>query len=161
MIRITSNVDTVIAQLKRYRDGLNAKIHTMLERLAAIGVDVAEVQFRTARYDGNKDIAVSGPVWISDNKLVVTASGSSVLFVEFGSGIQMEEHPLASEFGYGPGTWSDNEALGGKHHWDDPKGWYYEHGKKSHGNPPARAMYDAGKEMRKRIIEIAREVFSE
>ena len=32
---------------------------------------------------------------------------------------------------------------------------------RTHGNPPARAMYDAGKAMRERIVEIAREVYKE
>ena len=29
----------------------------------------------------------------------------------------------------------------------------------THGNPPARAMYDAGKEMREQVRAIAKEVF--
>ena len=58
----------------------------------------------------------------------------------------------------GPGTWSlDSDS--GKGHWDDPEGWYYEHGKKSHGNPPAMAMYDAAQTMVAELTTIAREVF--
>ena len=146
-MRITSNIDTVIAQVKQYRDKLNDRIRLLLEKLGEIGVNTAAIKFRSAKYDGNNDVDVTIE-WSDENTLRIVASGGSVLFIEFGSGLGGYGHPQAGELGYGPGTWSDNEALGGKHHWDDPKGWYYEHGQKSHGNPPARAMYDAGKEMR-------------
>lgn len=158
-MRITTNAGTVILQLKQYRDNMNGKIHTLLERLAQIGVDTADTRFKTAQYDGDNDVTVTGPEWVGENKLVIRASGKSVLFIEFGSGLPGYGHPKAQDLGYGPGTYSDSEALGGKHHWDDPKGWFYKHDERSHGNPPARAMYDAGKEMRERVAEIAREVF--
>lgn len=159
MIRISSNIDAVIKQLRQYRDHLDEKRRRFMERLADLGVATADLKFRTADYDGEKDVSVTGPVWVDDKTLRVAASGSSVLFIEFGSGLIGGGHPQSAEFGYGPGTYSDNESLGGKHHWDDPKGWYYEHGKKSHGNPPARAMYEAGKQMRENIAKIAREVY--
>lgn len=158
-MKITTNADTVIKQLKSYRDGINGKLHTLMERLAAVGITKADMTFRTAEYDGDNDVEVTGPEWIGENVLQIVASGETVLFIEFGSGLIGDGHPQAADFGYGPGTFSDNEALGGKGHWDDPKGWYYRHGEKSHGNPPARAMYEAGKEMRLRIREIAAEVF--
>lgn len=160
MIKITTNVDSVIAHLKKYRDNINPKIKIFLERLGNIGVDTATIKFNTAQYDGDKQVDVSPIEWVSDTSIKIRASGASVLFVEFGSGLKaVFSHPQAEEFGYGAGTWSENEALGGKGHWADPKGWYYEHGKISHGNPPARAMYDAGKAMREQIGTIAAEVF--
>lgn len=158
-MKITSNAKTVISQLRQYKSGLNTKIHILIERLGNIGVNTANLKYSTAAYDGDKDVEVTAE-WIGNTTLRVIASGETVLFIEFGSGLGGYGHPQAKEFGYGPGTYSDNEAVGGKHHWADPKGWYYEHGKKSHGNPPSRAMYDAGKEMRMRIIQTAQEVFS-
>lgn len=159
MIKITSNADKVLKQIYKYRDSINAKTHTFLEKLAEIGVNTAEIKFKTATYDGDNDVSVSRPEWIDENRLIISASGKSVTFIEFGSGIMAGFSDYEMKHGYGPGTWSDNDALGGKHHWADPNGWYYEHGKKSHGNPPARAMYEAGKIMRDRILEIAREVW--
>ena len=58
------------------------------------------------------------------------------------------------------GTWSTDESLGGKGHWDDPNGWYYKHGEKSHGNPPAMAMVSARDTMVEELTTIAREVFA-
>lgn len=158
MIKITSNVDKVLKQVRQYRDELQNKMRLFLEKLGEIGVNTANVRFSTARYDGDNDVIVDFQ-WLDENKLVVSATGNAVTFIEFGSGVMADSTDYAMQFGYGPGSWSDNEALGGKHHWQDPKGWYYEHSKKTIGNPPARAMYDAGKEMRNRIAEIAREVW--
>lgn len=158
MIKITSNVDKVLKQVRQYRDELQNKMRLFLEKLGGIGVNTANVRFSTARYDGDNDVIVDFQ-WLDENKLVVSATGKAVTFIEFGSGIMADFTDYAMQYGYGPGSWSDNEALGGKHHWQDLNGWYYEHGKKTIGNPPARAMYDAGKEMRNRIAEIAREVW--
>jgi hypothetical protein len=55
----------------------------------------------------------------------------------------------------GPGTYPE-----GKGHWDDPNGWYYTHGQKSYGNPPAMAMVKAIERMTEEITTIARDVFS-
>jgi len=89
---------------------------------------------------------------------VIYAEGEAVAFIEFGSGARDGYgHPKAGELGFGPSTWSLSEE--GKGHWDNPDGWYYEHGKKSHGNPPAMAMYDAVQAMTAEITTIAREVF--
>lgn len=159
MIRITSNAKTVIVQLRQYKQSLNGKIKIFVERLGSLGVNTAAIKFRAAKYDGDNDVNVSAE-WIGDTSLRVVASGEAVLFIEFGSGLGGYGHPQAKEFGYGPGTYSDDESIGGKGHWTDPEGWYYRHGEKSHGNPPARAMYDAGKEMRLQIVQIAREVFA-
>ena len=91
---------------------------------------------------------------------MIYASGTAVAFIEFGSGAAMGYgHPMAGEHGLGPGTWSTDESLGGKGHWDDPNGWYYKHGEKSHGNPPAMAMYDAVQAMTAEITTIAKGVF--
>ena len=166
-MRVTSNVDTVIAQLKQYRDRLNERIHTMLEQVAAIGVDTADVAFKTAQYDGNNDVVVNAPEWISDTQLIISATGSSVTFIEFGTGVHYaEQHPKAAALGMNRGEYGQGK---GKH---DTWGYYGDPGTDgrvvegrgglvlTHGNPPARAMYDAGKEMRESIAEIAREVFA-
>lgn len=167
-MRITTNADTVILQLKQYRDNMNGKIHTLLERLAQIGVDTAAVKFDTAQYDGNNDVVVNAPEWVSDTKLIISATGHAVTFIEFGTGVHYaKQHPKAAELGMIRGTYG--KGHGSQNTW----GYYGDHGTDgaevinrsgktvvlTHGNPPARAMYDAGKEMRERVAEIAREVF--
>lgn len=159
MFQIQINgIDAVIRRLENYANNLETKKRTFLERLAEIGVSVADTTFRSAEYDGDNDVKVAPQEWIDDNTIAVQASGTTVLFIEFGSGLIGYGHEWGEGLGYVPGSWSDSEM--GKGHWADPNGWYYKHGEKSHGNPPARAMYEASKEMRRQMLDIAREVFA-
>lgn len=152
-----TGVDSLIKKLKKYKSNLQEKNKRFLQRLADEGLQIATTKFSEAAYDGeNKDVSVTTE-WIDDNTLTIKASGEAVLFIEFGSGLIGYGHEKAEEMGYGPGTWSDSEL--GKGHWQNPDGWYYEHGKKSLGNPPAMAMWEASKNMRMKIAQIAREVY--
>ena len=154
------NIDKAVKELHRYAEWVEWKRAELLTKLAERGRRVAEINFTFAIYDGNKeDISVT--VDERGTSATIYAKGEAVAFIEFGSGAKEGYgHPQASEHGLGPGTWSTNEELGGKGHWDDPNGWYYEHGKKSHGNPPAMAMWQAVQTMTEELTTIAKEVFS-
>lgn len=167
-IKVTG-LEKAVRKLEAYKKSLEGKTHVFLEHLAQVGIDVADVAFRTAQYDGENDVVVSGePEWIDDNTLVITASGSAVKFIEFGTGVHYtEQHPKAGEMGMVRGEYGQGKGS------QDSWGYYgnpgtngrvvKENGKGSlvitHGNPPARAMYDAGKEMREQVRAIAKEVF--
>lgn len=169
-IRVSvSGVDRLISKLKAYQKSLKNKQKILLEKLAEIGIDVATVRFQTAQYDGENDVLVEKtPQWSGDNKLIISATGKSITFIEFGTGVHYaEQHPKAMEFGAVRGEFGQGKGS------QDSWGYYGVPGTNgrviktnekgtlivTHGNPPARAMYDAGKEMRSRIVEIAREVF--
>lgn len=161
-MRVTSNADTVIIHLQRYRDNVPQKLQTLLDKLSYLGAYRARVDFSSAMYAGTNDVEIT--VEPKDNGFEILASGYSVLFIEFGTGIKNPEHPLSAEFGYIHGTYG--QGKGANEH-----GWVYygEQGNagqpvregvyRTLGNPPARAMYNAGKEIRERIEEIAKEVF--
>lgn len=165
-----SGLDDLISRLKKYRKTLEDKQHRLLEELAKIGIDVATVKFQTARYDGENDVIVNkSPEWIGDNKLFITATGNAVTFIEFGTGVHYaEQHPKGAALGairgtYGQGkgsrdSWGyyGNPGTNGKVVKENDKGTVV----LTHGNPPARAMYDSAKEMRSRILSVAKEVFS-
>ena len=151
-----STIEAAVQELNRYAEWVNRKESELITKLAERGKDVASVKFAGAEYDGTNDVSVR--VDSTGSVAVIYAEGSAVAFIEFGSGAsEGYGHPLAGEHGFGPGTWSDGD--GGKGHWDNPKGWYYAHGKKSHGNPPAMAMYDAVQAMTTEITTIAKGVF--
>lgn len=151
-----ATIDAAAKELRRYAEWVESKEAELITRLAERGKDVASVKFASAVYDGTNDVSVR--VDNAGSVAVIYAEGSAVAFIEFGSGAAMGYgHPQAGEHGFGPGTWSTGES--GKGHWDDPDGWYYKHGEKSHGNPPAMAMYDAVQTMTAEITTIAREVF--
>ena len=146
-------------ELLKYAEWVQRKESELVAKLAERGKMVASVKFAGAQYDGTNDVSVR--VDSTGSVAVIYAEGAAVAFIEFGSGAEKGYgHPDAGKHGLGPGTWSTNEELGGKGHWDDPNGWYYKHGVKSHGNPPAMAMYDAVQAMTAEITTIAREVFS-
>lgn len=143
------------------------KINLFLTRLAETGIFTASDHYRAAAAtvpESKVEIPDLSYEFIDANTVCIKASGTDVLFLEFGTGITYREDYPTDE-GFNPifhaGDWSDNEELGGKHHWNDPRGWYIPggHGNKTYGILPARAMYDAKKEIKKQLQVIAEEVF--
>lgn len=147
-----TGVNDTIAALKRVVSARRAK--KIVDDLAEIGKQTAKGLYDIADYDGDRDTVVDVK-GIKGGKAVV-ASGESVLFIEYGSGLIGYGHPEPLQ--YGPGTWSDSEK--GKHHWNDPNGWHIPGtGQRTYGNPPAMAMYQAGKEIKRNIPRVVRESF--
>lgn len=176
MTKIKCTLGTIrkaIAEIEEYEKDLQTKLKVLMEKLAEVGIEEATVRFANAIYDGTNDVQVNqNPTWVSDNKLVVSASGKAITFIEFGAGVfNPGVHPKAVELGairggYGQGkgkneswTYYGNESetnAGGK---------VVRRGEKTvirtRGNNPNRAMYEAAKEMREQIVKIAREVFGD
>lgn len=173
-MRITCTLGTLrgaIAQIEEYEKSLDQKLHTLMSKLAEIGIESATVGFAHAVYDGDNNVSVDQtPKWIGKNKLVISASGSAITFIEFGAGVfNPGVHPKAAAMGMIRGAYGKGQ---GKH-----KSWVYigdpsgakaggkviKKGSKTKirtfGNNPNRSMYTAGKAMREDIVKIAREVF--
>lgn len=149
-----NSVKSAIKELKKYKQWVVAKETELRIRLAMLGATVASIQFSRAIYNGTNDVTVR--VDNTGSVAVIYAEGSAVAFIEFGSGAKYGYgHPDAARLGTGPGTYPD-----GKGHWDDPRGWWYGHGKHSYGNPPAMAMYQAREQMVEQLTQIARQVFA-
>lgn len=128
------------------------RLTDVIDRLSEIGYENAKVAYDLADYVYGKDVKVTVKK-IRDGKAVV-ARGKSVLFIEYGSGIRYGYgHPEPGQ--YGPSTWS--EGPNGSGHWDNPNGWTIP-GTRIHtyGNPPAMAMYEAGKEIRRNIPSVVK-----
>lgn len=149
-----ASVSRATRRLDDYYADLSRKADELCRRLAELGATRATLDYSGAYYDGTNDVKVS--VEAIAHGYRVHATGNAVLFIEFGSGTIGGGHPRPE--GYGPGTWSDGPN--GKGHWQDPNGWYYAHGMKSMGNPPAAAMYHAEQEVKDAVERIASEVFN-
>jgi hypothetical protein len=148
----SASVKAAISQLRALKDNSRKKANEACLRLAEYGAKYAAAEFNSAgiRYDGTNDVTVVAEP--TETGARVRASGEAVLFLEYGAGATMGYgHPRP--MGYGPGTYP------GKGHWNDPKGWFYEHGKRSFGNPPTAAMYHAEQQMLDHAYEIASKVF--
>lgn len=153
-----SSIDAAIKQLEDYGKDLDRKAQELCKRLADMGAMYAEWNFSGVLYAGDIDYKITVDR-VDANTYVIKADGETVLLMEFGAGVKHGYgHPQAAEFGMGPGTYPN-----GKGHWDDPKGWWFgEKGNWTHtyGNAPGMPMYNAAKDLRKEILDIAREVFS-
>lgn len=151
-----SNIKEAAQELRKYAEWVSQKETELITKLAERGKNVASIKFASAVYDGTNDVTVR--VAPTGDGAAIYAEGAAVAFIEFGSGAKEGYgHPDAGKHGFGPSTWSLGDQ--GKGHWDDPNGWYYEHGKKTHGNPPAMAMYDAAQTIVAELTTIAKEVF--
>lgn len=148
-----SSIQGAIKELRKYKKWIAEKERELRIRLATRGATVASIQFARAIYSGTNDVSVR--VDDTGTVAVIYAEGSSVAFIEFGSGATYGHgHPMNSELGTGAGTYPN-----GKGHWNNPNGWWYGHGEHTFGNPPAMAMVNARDRMVEELTQIAREVF--
>ena len=154
MERITVNLDdgygAIVDSVAEFEQRLTDKTSRLVARLAQMGAQSASIGFNGASYDGDGSVNVTWEMR-GENAAAVVAAGNAVLFIEFGAGYLMGYgHP--DPMGYGPGTYNPSSP-----NWKNPNGWYYAHGKKSYGNPPAAAMYNARKELEQNLVDLAKE----
>ena len=161
----TKDINSAIKELEKYKNELLRKEKLLLERLAMIGVHEASIRFSTAMYDGVNDVSVS--LDEKANGYSIIADGTAVAFIEFGSGVyhnSSEPYPNPRPEGIvGIGEYGQGK---GKR-----RAWFYKgepgtNGElqssgvvKTRGNPAAMPMWYASEEMKKSILQIAREVF--
>lgn len=153
-----------IAELELVRERIKAAQELLVERLAEYGAMRASLYYGVAQTNAD-DVRPSITVDVDRHSLraVICAESKDVGFIEFGAGSRFAnaQHPLNSQFGTGPGTWSDGPN--GRGHWNDEKGWWYGNGDKSshtYGQPAAMAMYQASLDMQQECERIVREVLS-
>lgn len=153
----TKSVSQAIKQLEQYKKDFAVKEQLFVKRLAEIGVSVASVGFSTADYDGINDVTVR--VEQHGTRAAVIASGETVGFIEFGTGVKYPEWDN-SGMDYTPpkhGTYGKGQGA-------NPRGWYFKTGdgakaRHTYGNQPAEALRTARDVMVERVIQIAREVW--
>lgn len=160
-----ASIDAAIEKLNRAAEQIRADMcDKFCRRLAEIGVDVANVTYAAAPYAGAKDISVR--LEPRTDGYAIVATGGTLGFVEFGTGIEFPLGEYAGQVGAPPhGTYG--QKRGAKPPWLY-KGASGELGSPSssrpglnwtRGNPPANAFPRAVEEIRAQIENIAREVF--
>lgn len=152
-------IDKAIAELESIRDGLQEKIDRLCERLMSLGAMTVSAKYASLEpfiSDNGRDYRIE--VRKEGTEWVLTASGTEVLFLEFGAGNRYGwGHPEPME--YGPGTYNPDYPTPLNPNWSNPKGWWTPMGQHSYGNPPAMGMYSARKEMIEAMLDFAREIF--
>lgn len=150
------SINRAIKQLKEYQAEFERKEQEFVRRLAEIGVSVARAGYQIADYDGEKDVVVS--MNQEGTRATVVAMGSTVGFIEFGTGVRYPEWsgddteytpPVHGSYGKGKGK--------------NPHGWWFTAGagasQHTYGNMPAEAMLTARDRIIDKVISIAREVW--
>ncbi|MDE7446164.1 MAG: hypothetical protein K2N15_10770 [Lachnospiraceae bacterium] len=166
-------VQAAIKEIEAYQNDLNRKCEELCWRLTEEGIQIAQAHIGssgfgkyihldseiTAENTGCKaifymeDATKIKSEW-QTKEGVRSAEVSPSLMLEFGSGLKAENP--ANIPGVGTGTFP-----GGKH--GTEPGWYYMdlegNWHYSSGISPKMPMYHAGKELREKVSEIAKEVF--
>ena len=157
-------------EIDNFSKNLEKKGQEFVKELAKEGVTIATLRFGVAPYTGTNDTQVSFEM-VADNTAVVRATGSIVLFIEFGTGIiYPDTHPDAhslgmvrGEYGYGLGK--------------SPRGWRYKgdpgtlgvvieegkHAGEVHtiGMPASMPMYETIQKLEQVCVDVARRVFND
>lgn len=151
------SIDVAQKMVQQYKKDFEAKEQEFVRRLAEIGVSVARAGFATADYDGVNDVVVSLTKTVDGYSVV--ASGQTVGFIEFGTGVRYPEWD-ASGMQYTPPPHGSYGKGQGKNPW----GWWFRGSlgavaQHTYGNPPAEAMLTARNQMIEKVTAIAREVW--
>lgn len=151
-----NSIRNAIKEIELYQKNFNSKIGIVMERLSAIGFETVVSNLPTSQAVTNHKIA-----WTDNVKIIqITATGTLVLFFEFGSGIYYNSgnaNPWQGKYGMGVGTYPEQT------HAFDKNGWvYYGNDNQFHHSYGIKAtmpMYKASKMMLELAKAEIREVF--
>lgn len=148
----TKHLLDTIADLK---DALNSKVPKEVGASSDLIARDAQYGYSSAIYKGSKDVIVTSHA-NGDDEWKITASGESLLFIEFGTGITYaRDNPIEHPYNFA-GSWSVEH---GQYLTDSEKlakykgGWPLRH-QVTYGNPSANVMYEASKRVEQDIPKI-------
>lgn len=168
-------VRAAIKEVKAYQNDLNRKCELLCEKLCAEGIQIAQAHIGSSGFGkyihlgseitpekaGCKAIIIMEDTtkikseW-QTKEGVQSAEISPMLMLEFGSG-QKAVAPqsfVSSHLTVGTGTFGEHGNESGWYYMDLEGNWHY-----SSGVSPKMPMYYAGKELREKVVAIAKEVF--
>lgn len=150
------SIRQIVNELKKEQTVIKRCVNDACMRLAEIGRTRANADFASVPYQGPKDYTVTVEPLDNGARIVASSADETINFLEYGAGAYNPAYLGVDP--YGRGSWS--EGPDGKGHWDDPNGWYYAHGKKSMGNPPANAMFHAEEDIKRNADRVIQEVLN-
>ena len=149
------NMDEAIRQIEEYEKKVQQNIKDFLKKLLEDGVEIAKATVFELDAVESVDLykSLDHAIYIEGEKGIIFTDSKYACFVEFGTGVKgaTDPHPTMP-WGY------DSNG-----HGED--GWYYYDEKQgrvryTQGMPSRPFMYSTAKELERRAVEIAREVFS-
>lgn len=166
-----ASVQNAIKEIKEYQSSLDGKCEELCRRLTVEGISVAQAHIGSSGF--GKYIRLSSEItpekagckaifFMEDSQKIISQwqnrdgvqskEISPALMLEFGAGLPAQNP--ANIPGVGTGTYGTHGNERGWWYMDLQGVWHY-----STGISPKMPMYNAGKELREKVVEIAREVF--
>lgn len=164
-------IQNAIKEIKEYQNSLDGKCEELSRRLTTEGISIAQVHIGSSGF--GKYIHLSSEItpekagckaifFMEDSQKIVSQwqnqygiqrkEISPALMLEFGAGLPAQNP--ANIPGVGTGTYGAHGNEPGWWYMDLQGEWHY-----ATGTAPKMPMYNAGKELREKVVEIAREVF--
>lgn len=160
----SGSIDAAIRQLDEYNAIMQQKCGEFAHRLAEIGLAVANASYIGASYAGTNDIEVH--LEFEENRCKIVASGSTLGFIEFGTGVLWPLGEYAEQAGAPPhGTYGEGRGKQRLWAYKGEAGNIGVPDRKrpdivwTSGNPPANAFPRAVEAMKEEAQRIAKEVF--
>lgn len=150
-----ASINSAINRIEKIKQRIE-HIDVYVQRLADIGVSVAQTAFVGAMTNPDFEEGVEVEAIPTDEGYSIVASGSEVAFIEFGTGVfynGSESYPGnrpegivgIGEYGYGQGK--------------KPQWWTGDH--MTHGHYRSAGMYQAQKAMAEQAVQIIKEIFND
>ena len=110
LARVNRALDNIASNAKL---GNGGKIDKAIQNLIDMGVESAQTEYLGSGVEDSANVKVSGS--LTSQEGTVTATGAKILFVEFGTGVNLNYGSMkGGELGYTPASWSTS---------DEGKGW--------------------------------------
>lgn len=167
--KLTSNLSVesikkLQQELQNYKNELNRKNVVFVRRLAELGIPIIDRQIEQSHGDSNKSHntyieLTSGATY---TRAVLTVQGQDLLFIEFGAGVHyngsvgQSPNPKGAERGYTIGSYGQGKGSQDSWTYIAPTGEWI----RSYGTEATMPVYTASLEIRRKIKQIAKEVFS-
>ena len=166
-------VQNAIKEVKEYQNSLTGKCEELCRRLSAEGITIAQAHIGSSGF--GKYVRLSSEIspekagckaifFMEDSQKIVSKwqnqdgvqskEISPALMLEFGAGLPAQNP--AGIPGVGTGTYGTHGNEPGWWYMDLEGTWHY-----ATGVSPKMPMYNAGKELRYKVVEIARAVFKD
>ena len=92
--------------------GNGGKIDKAIQNLVDMGTESAQTEYLGSGVEDSANVKVSGS--LTSQEGTVTATGAKILFVEFGTGVNLNYGSMkGGELGYTPASWSTSEQGSG------------------------------------------------
>lgn len=165
------SISQAIQECDKFQKWLEKQVPAFLKEIANLGVQIANVEFKQAEYDGDNDVTCRMEQR-GENCAAIVATGTATLFIEFGTGVFYPDiHPEAQQNNMIRGAYG--QGKGKNHSWGfygdsgqvgTPTGHTVQNKKGksivvTKGNPANMPMYFTVSQLQQEFERIARKIF--